>query len=80
MHTITLKSDDTFYDMLESMVEKLKITKSELIRRSVLNYKKSLEKERLIEQVRTASFKVRDESIKSAREFNTTVDDGLANV
>jgi hypothetical protein len=80
MHTITLKSDDTFYDMLESMVDKLKITKSELIRRSVLNYKETLEKERLIEQVRTASFKVREESLKSTKEFDTATSDGLVNV
>ncbi len=80
MHTITLKSDDTFYDMLENMVEKLNITKSELIRRSVLNYKETLEKERLIEQIRMASFKVRDASLKSAKEFDTTLNDGLVNV
>ena len=77
MHTITLKSDDTFYNTLEDMVKTLHTTKSDLIRKAVIHYKDSLEKESLKEQVRNASFKVRDESLKISQEFESTVDDGL---
>ena len=77
MHTITLKSDDVFYNTLEDMVKTLHTTKSDLIRKAVVYYKDSLEKERLKEQIKNASFKVREESLKVSREFETALNDGL---
>ena len=77
MHTITLKSDDTFYNTLEDMVKTLQTTKSDLIRRAVVYYKNALEKEQLKEQIKNASFKVREESLKMSQEFEHTVSDGL---
>ena len=77
MHTITLKSDDAFYNTLEDMVKMLQTTKSDLIRKAVIYYKDALEKEKLKEQIRNASFKVREESIKISQEFEHTLDDGL---
>jgi len=77
MHTITLKSDDTFYNTLEEMVKSLHTTKSDLIRKAVVYYKDALEKERLNEQIKYASFKVREESLKISQEFDTTINDGL---
>ena len=77
MHTITLKSDDTFYNILEEMVKSLHTTKSDLIRKAVVYYKDALEKERLKEQIKNASFKVREESLKISQEFESTVNDGL---
>ncbi len=44
MHTITLKSDDAFYNTLEDMVKTLHTTKSDLIRKAVIYYKDALEK------------------------------------
>jgi len=77
MHTITLKSDDTFYNTLEEMVKTLHTTKSDLIRKAVVYYKNSLEKERLKEQIQSASFKVREESLNITKEFESTLNDGL---
>ena len=77
MHTITLKSDDTFYNTLEEMVKTLNTTKSDLIRKAVVYYKDALEKERLKEQIKNASFKVREESLKTSNEFESTLNDGL---
>jgi len=77
MHTITLKSDDIFYNTLEEMVKTLHTTKSDLIRKAVVYYKDALEKERLKEQIKNASFKVRAESLKTSQEFDITLDDGL---
>ncbi|NOQ30426.1 MAG: DNA-binding protein [Helicobacteraceae bacterium] len=80
MHTITLKSDDNFYDTLNDMVKTLNTTKSDLIRKAVLYYQASLEKEKLKQQVKTASFKVREESLKISHEFDESSNDGLGNV
>ena len=80
MHTITLKSDDNFYDMLNGMVAKLHISKSELIRRSVIHYKEILEKEKLKEQIKNASFKVREASLKTSQEYENSLNDGLTDV
>ena len=77
MHTITLKSDDTFYNTLEDMVKILQTTKSDLIRKAVIYYKNSLEKEKLKEQIKNASFKVREESLEISKEFEHTLSDGL---
>jgi len=77
MHTITLKSDDYFYNTLESMVKMLHTTKSDLIRKAVVYYKDSLEKEMLKEQIKNASFKVREDSLHTFKEFEYTLSDGL---
>ena len=77
LHTITLKSDDTFYNTLEEMVKSLHTTKSDLIRKAVVYYKDALEKERLKEQIKNASFRVREESLKIYNEFESTLNDGL---
>ena len=77
MHTITFKSDDTFYNTLEDMAKILQTTKSDLIRKSVIYYKNALEKEKLKEQIKNASFKVREESLKIYQEFEHTLSDGL---
>jgi metal-responsive CopG/Arc/MetJ family transcriptional regulator len=77
MHTITLKSDDTFYETLNDMVKTLKITKSELIRRSVTYYREALKQEQLKEQMKRASLKVRDHSLSMVQEFDNTINDGL---
>ncbi len=77
MHTITLKSDDNFYNTLNSMVKKLNTTKSDLIRKSVLYYQNVLEKEKLKQQIKLASFNTRNESLKISSDFDTSINDGL---
>ncbi len=77
MHTITLKSDDSFYETLNDMVKTLKITKSELIRRSVTYYREALKQEQLKEQMKRVSLKVRDHSLSMVQEFDETLNDGL---
>jgi predicted transcriptional regulator len=77
MHTITLKSDDNFYETLNEMVKSLKTTKSELIRRAVMHYRDVLEKEKLKSQIKEASYKVRKESLQITKEFENSIDDGI---
>jgi len=59
-----------FYDTLNT-------TKSDLIRKSVIYYKSVLEKEKLKYQVKQASMKVAEQSLKISKEFETSINDGL---
>lgn len=80
MHTITLKTDNHFFTMLNDMAAKIGTSRSELIRNAVINYKETLEKEQLKAQIKKASLKVRNESIKTAQAFEASLDDGLCDV
>jgi len=80
MHTITLKSDDDFFIMLNEMVKSLNTTRSDLIRRAVIHYRSVLEKEKLKEQIKKASIKTRKNSLSVLRDFDDISDDGLKDV
>lgn len=80
MHTITLKSDNDFFMMLNDMVKSLDTTKSDLIRKAVVHYRDVLEQEKLKAQIKKASMKVREESLKISKDFEDTTNDGLTNV
>ncbi len=80
MHTITFKSDDEFYNLLEEMVKSVNTTKSDLIRKSILYYQSVLEKEQLKAQIKQASLNVRNDSLKSVEAFDESIGDGLNDV
>jgi len=80
MHTITLKSDNDFFMMLNEMVNSLGTTKSDLIRKAVVHYRDVLEKEKLKAQLKKASMRVRGESLRVSKEFEDTANDGLKSV
>ncbi len=80
MHTITLKSDNNFFNMLNEMVKSLNTNRSDLIRKAVIHYRDVLEKEKLKMQIKNASMKVREESLKVSKEFDNTLNDGLDHV
>ena len=80
MHTITLKTDDNFFAMLNEMVKNLGTSRSELIRNAVINYKETLEKEKLKMQVQKASMRTRGASLNIENEFEESLQDGLNNV
>ncbi len=80
MHTITLKSDNNFFNMLNEMVKSLDTNRSDLIRKAVIHYREVLEKEKLKMQIKKASMKVREESLKFSKEFDNTLNDGLDHV
>ena len=80
MHTITLKSDNDFFNMLNEMVESLDTTKSDLIRKAVLHYRSVLEKEKLKVQIKKASMRTREQSLLISSEFDDTANDGLKDV
>ena len=80
MHTITLKSDHDFFNMLNDMVKSLDTNRSDLIRRAVIHYRDALEQEKLKIQIKKASMSVRNESLKVSKEFDNTLNDGLDHV
>lgn len=80
MHTITLKSDNDFFIMLNNMAKSLNTNRSDLIRKAVIHYRDILETEKLKLQIKKASMKVREESLNISKEFDDTVYDGVKSV
>ncbi len=80
MKTITLKTDDSFFDKVTALAKQLHLSKSELIRRSISEYELVVQKKKMKEQMKKASMLVREEGIKTIQEFDSTLDDGLTNV
>jgi len=79
MKTITLKADDNFINILNEMVEAFNSNKSEIIRKSVLYYRDILEKEKLKREMKLASQKVKNHSLKIAQSYDSTLQDGIVN-
>jgi len=77
MKTVTLKTDDNFFEKLTVLAKELHLTKSELIRRAVSEYEKHIQRQRLKNRFKEASFKVRESNAKLTEEFETTLLDGL---
>ncbi len=55
----------------------VKCIDTKLFLETAIYYKNALEKEQLKEQIKNASFKVREESLKISQEFEHTLSDGL---
>ena len=77
MKTITLKTDNSFFDKVNALATHLHLSKSELIRRSITEYEHIIKKREVEEQMRRASRSVREESRQIAAEFEVTDLDGL---
>ena len=77
MKTITLKTDDTFFEKVSDLAKHLKLSKSELIRRAISEYEEVMQRRELKEQIKTASIRVRHANRVIDTEFNETLSDGL---
>ena len=80
MKTITLKTDDTFFEKVSDLAKRLHLTKSELIRRSIAEYELLIEKKTMKEQMKEASLRVRESNKEISNTFEATLDDGLKDV
>lgn len=80
MKTITLKTDDTFFDKVTSLAKHLHMSKSELIRKSVVEYENYVKRQALKEQLKEASLRVRKSNDSSQKDFDSTNLDGLLDV
>jgi len=80
MKTITLKTDDTFFEKVTELSKQLHLTKSELIRRAISEYEETIRRRALKEQMRNASLRVKEHSKKINEAFSDTLMDGLEDV
>lgn len=80
MKTITLKTDDTFFEKVTTLSKHLHMSKSELIRKSVVEYENHMKKQALKEQIKVASMRVRTSNAKITNDFDSTNSDGLLDV
>jgi len=78
MKTITLKTDNHFFDKVSALAEHLHLSKSELIRRSIAEYELIIKRKEMEEQMRKASRLVRDANRQVNAEFDATIADGLS--
>jgi len=80
MKTITLKTDDHFFEKVSDLAKHLHLTKSELIRRAVAEYDEVMKRRMMKEQIKEASMRVRYTNGKVNSEFDETLSDGLDDV
>ena len=80
MKTITLKTDDTFFEKVNDLAKRLHLTKSELIRRSIAEYELLMEKKTMKAQMKSASLRVRESNKEMTDHFDETLEDGLKDV
>lgn len=80
MKTITLKTDDTFFEKVNDLAKQLHLTKSELIRRSVAEYELLIRKREMKERMKEASLRVREANKEINDVFDVTFGDGLKDV
>jgi predicted transcriptional regulator len=77
MKTITLKADDDFDEALTALARDMKTTKSAVIRTAVAHYSLHVSREALRRQIKRASEKVREQSLRICREMSDADNDGL---
>lgn len=80
MKTITLKTEDSFFEKVTSLAKELHLSKSELIRQSIAEFEKNIKNKRLKEKMMQASLKVREANREIVNDFDGTVEDGLTDV
>jgi len=80
MRTITLKSDEIFFDNLTHLAHQLNLSKSELIRKAVTAYEETIHRQQLKEQMRIASLRVREANERFLTEMDDMLLDGLDDV
>ena len=80
MRTITLKANNDFFEKVTQLAKNLHTSKSELIRRAIVEYEHNLQKSKMKEQMREASLRVREANRQIIEDFEATSMDGLEHV
>ena len=80
MKTITLKADAAFDAELTRIAQKLRKTKSAVIREAVGEYKARLDREAMELRLKDLSRRLRDQTRQAAKDFDATIADGLDDV
>jgi len=80
MKTITLKTEDSFFEKVTSLAKELHLSKSELIRQSITEFENNVRNKKLKEKMMRASLKVREANREIVNDFDGTVEDGFTDV
>jgi ribosome-binding ATPase YchF (GTP1/OBG family) len=80
MKTITLKTEDSFFEKVTSLAKELHLSKSELIRQSIAEFEKNVRNKKLKEKMMRSSLKVREANREIVDDFDGTTEDGLTDV
>jgi len=79
LRTYTIRLDDQFFKLLEELSRKTKASKSSVVKRALLLYKKELEKEEMLRNLIESAKELANDSgnLKDIAELEGTVSDGL---
>ncbi|SMN15346.1 hypothetical protein CRYPA_1397 [uncultured Candidatus Thioglobus sp.] len=77
MKTITLKTQDDFFNEIGQMALDAHLSKSAFIRKAIKVYQKNLERENFIKQMQKSSFETRDLDAELKRDFEAMDDEYL---
>lgn len=80
MKTLTLKTDDRFFDKVTKLAKHLHLSKSELIRQAIAEYEEVMKRKEMKEQMKEASLRVRKANSILSKEFDNLLADGLNDV
>ena len=79
MKTYTIRLDDQFFNLLETLSRKTKSPKSLIVKKALLLYKRELEKQELLKNLLESARELAEdpENLKDIEELEGTVTDGL---
>jgi len=79
LKTYTIRLDDQFFNLLETLSRKTKSPKSLIVKKALLLYKRELEKQELLKNLLESARELAEdpENLKDIEELEGTVTDGL---
>jgi predicted transcriptional regulator len=77
MKTITLKTQDDFFEQINQMALDANLSKSAFIRQAIKTYQNNLERENIIQQMQKSSFETRGLDAELIRDFEALDDEYL---
>lgn len=77
MKTITLKTQDDFFEQIGKMAADQRLSKSALIRKAIYAYQKQLKNKEIIKSMQSSSFETRSLNDELYKDFDSIDDDHL---
>jgi len=77
MKTITLKTQDDFFDQINEMAQQQHLSKSALIRKAIKAYQKQIKDEETIKKIQASSLETRGMDKALLKDFEALDDESL---
>jgi len=77
MKTITLKTQDDFFDQINEMAQQQHLSKSALIRKAIKAYQKQIKDEETIKKIQASSLETRGMDKALLKDFEALDDENL---